>query len=464
MTSIIKMGVIVAASMILMILTVPANSFGFTSPSLQHHNPQHHCNCISASSSFLPTSTTTPSFPFYLFHSKDRKRRATVAALAASVTQLSAKDEDNENDDSSTTSRTTTQTSTAPPPAISTELWLDLRGTAIDPNAAIDYLLEEDTEWSCGGSEDATGSGSSTPAPNTSPLINRILVSDTMMQKIIDNNNNSVEPSLLYIPEESNNMLVESRTDEDNAYGMSFPIGQIQYLPNNLDASMIGGDPMAAMDTVSKGQWIALIDDEKAKGDDSVDDDSKILSTRINAISGFVDIVSAAAATTSTAASLESGLLLGGSDSLLLDGNTDDNGINNDDDDDSRVLILPNTNTILENPLAEADSGSGGGGSTGGIAISCTSKTMIVEIASIYHSLLQQSGVGGIGTTTTESGILIPTSPTSSEEEESDSTNRSSNMSSSSNDGDVIKTAILLPFDVMLWRTAWLLFRGETYL
>ena len=89
----------------------------------------------------------------------------------------------------------------------------------------------------------------------------------------------------------------------------------------------------------------------------------------------------------------------------------------------------------------------------GGIAIACPSKSSVWETASLLQGLQSTSSKT---TVTTASGIIVQQqAPDTDGEGDADDEN--------DDNRSVLRTAMLLPFDVELWRTAWLLM-GEDQL
>eukprot|EP00980_Cylindrotheca_fusiformis_P003291 scaffold743_cov117-Cylindrotheca_fusiformis.AAC.10 len=161
----------------------------------------------------------------------------------------------------------------------SIELWLDLRGTAIHPRAAVEYLQErvlDDPDYD-----------------TDSPIdFRRILVSDNMFQKLLNSGDDyTPESEILYVPKETPTLVAASRA------GLSVPFGALIAMEDSVAVA----DPVTAMETLSGGQWIVLSIEE----DEMEDEDS-----RIAAVSSFVEIASSASGDWASATQSESGLLL----------------------------------------------------------------------------------------------------------------------------------------------------------
>jgi hypothetical protein len=253
-----------------------------------------------------------------------------------------------------------------------TELWLDLRGTAIYPSAAISYLMEQLTDDEYDPYSLAEG------APNP---IDRVLLSDQMFQRLLNAPDHPMEGTeIMYLPDDSGGLVVSSHE------GMSsFPCGKLFEMPR--DSDMVLADPMAAIETIAKGNWVVLVD-----GKSGIDSDSEV--NRVDSIASFLHLAVAAAGGPS---------LVDGSSGLLL---------KSSEYEDTTEL--------------------------GGVAVSCSNKAMIIQLASVVQDMKAGSSMAS-----TESGILIQ------------GTNSDSPSSSPS-----LQTALLLPFDVVMWKTALLIY-GE---
>lgn len=240
------------------------------------------------------------------------------------------------------------------------ELWLDLRGTAIHPGAAVEYLQEQVVDELAGVSD-------------LSSVFDRIIVSGNMFQKLLtsDGDYTEEESEILYVPEDTPAQLALSHG------GLSFPFGSLI----QMEGSMAVPDPITAMETLSGGQWIVLYNEEE----EIEDEDS-----RIAAVGDFVNIATTAAGDWGSTTQLESGL-------LVQTGHSKEEG-----------------------------------GTIGGIAVQCSTKSSIMHLASTI-----ESAVSGRSPTTTESGILIQ---------------------GERGEASPLSFALMLPFDVSLWKAALVLY------
>jgi hypothetical protein len=251
-----------------------------------------------------------------------------------------------------------------------TELWLDLRGTAVHPRVAIDYILEQLREDGSFLSDEAE-----------SGFIDRVLLSDRHFQSLLESSDTYVETSeILYETDDTDGLVALSRNS------LSMPFGILESMPS--DGGPAVADPMKAMQTLSEGKWIILSGEEEEPG-------SKAEILRIEAIDKFLDIASAAkAGNWGSTSEMEGGLLL---------------RADVPSEDESSITA-------------------------GGVAVVCSTKSVVVGLASILQ--VMQSGLS----ISTESGIILQ---------------GSSDGSSSS-----LPTALILSFDVGLWKAAVLVY-GE---
>jgi hypothetical protein len=250
----------------------------------------------------------------------------------------------------------------------STELWLDLRGTATHPKAATDYLLEELQEDGWFLSDEMKAN-----------LIGKVLIADRSFQNLLIASDAYVGTSeILYITDDKNEgQIALSRN------GLSFPFGTLVAMPT--DNAVAVPDPMRALETLTDGRWVVLCNE--AEG---VDSDKDAL--KMEAIGTFLGIASIAWGVQN----LDSGLVL---------------------------------RTASQDEDKAADS------PPGGVAVVCSTKSSVMQLASILQCF--QSGT----TSATESGILIQGSAETSE--------------------PFLPTALILPFDVMLWKAALLVYGVE---
>ena len=219
-----------------------------------------------------------------------------------------------------------------------TELWLDLRGTRLFPSTALQRLEQE----------------LGRPA-----IVDRVVLWDD------GNANNHDKDTDKFVFVSANGIL------SSQPPGLS---GQ------RLSLAECGlTDPMAAMETNSKGGWI-LVDSKHISDNDA----------RISGINTLVELLVAGSA--------------GGSAGVVLLGEP-----------------KKEPSSILE---------------TGGIAWTCPTKADVFHAATTLQSLQSSS-------TTTASGILVPST------------------SLETNDNLRLHSAVVLPFDELLWATAVAVFRGD---
>jgi hypothetical protein len=162
--------------------------------------------------------------------------------------------------------------------------------------------------------------------------------------------------------------------------GQSFPIGKI--LTCDDESSL---DPLLALDTVSQGGWVVIDSDAETN-------EESIAINKEQQVTSLLQFLSSASTPS----------LSSGPGTLFLPGLRVDN--------------------ILASQLR------------GGIAISCPTKTFLMQMA----TALQQFRCNDMLTTTTDSGIMLPTGK----------------MNPRVVNSPALQTALVLPFDVQLWKTA----------
>jgi hypothetical protein len=202
-----------------------------------------------------------------------------------------------------------------------TELWLDLRTTAIHPKAAMDHLEAQ---------------------LGTESFVDRIILSEGVFQNLVDYSD-------LYLS--ASQILYHDTTKDDIFFatgrGLSFPFGRFQSPP--LDATIVVDDPIPAMEVIASGKWLFLGNREENGRDDG---DRETL--RMSAVGTFLDIATTA-----------SGCGLWSLSSVNSSG-----------------LVLPtarNEGKSIER--AETDDA----GSGGGVAVSCNTKSAVMKLASMLQ-------------------------------------------------------------------------------
>ena len=163
--------------------------------------------------------------------------------------------------------------------------------------------------------------------------------------------------------------------------GVSLPYGTVLETPP--DTAVAVEDPMEAIQAISDGRWIVL--------PNQLQEEDPEEAQRIDAIGNFLDIASTATYANWGTKQLESGLLVS-----------------------------------TERDETEPK--------TGGVAVVCSTKSSVVQLASVLQCM-------AIPSTVTESGIILQ----GSEEDAS----------------PPLATALVLPFDLVLWKTASLVYGHE---
>lgn len=216
-------------------------------------------------------------------------------------------------------------------PQKETGLWLDLRQIAMHPKAAIEQL------------ETQIGATS---------FVDRILLSETVFQNLIDFNDMYVTTSRILYQSSENDVLFSCSNQ-----GLSTPFGNVLSAPS--DATMPVEDPIQAIEQISCGKWL-LLETNEGRIDDQVE------SLRIEAVGNFLDIVSSS------------------SDVNIWSPSPETSG-----------LVLPTT-------YAEQESNTS---NFGGVGVACNTKSEVMKLASKLQ--LKQ---GGGSESVTESGIIIQSS------------------------------------------------------
>lgn len=199
----------------------------------------------------------------------------------------------------------------------------------------------------------------------------RVVLTDKGFQNLVKAKDAFVQDyDILYSPSEDPTSIALSHE------GISFPFGEF-LLPNG---SVAVTDPLRAMEVLSEGKWAILGANEANSGENEPFDAAEV--------GNFLEIVSTATHSTTQS---ESG------------------------------LVLKVENNYADAMIRDEEKG--------GIAVFCSTKSSIVELASVVQSL--QSGKS---TTFTESGILIQTTGTEKL--------------------PYLSIALMLPFDVSLVETA----------
>jgi hypothetical protein len=142
-------------------------------------------------------------------------------------------------------------------PSKRTELWLDLRSTAIHPKAAMEYLESQ--------------LGSSTH------FVDRILLSEQAFQNLIDYSDLYIRTSRILYQNSENNAILAATGD-----GLSVPFGRFLPFPSN-NAAVVVEDPIHAIQIISAGRWLVL-----GNENDNVDHEQEC--KRLDGIRNFLEI------------------------------------------------------------------------------------------------------------------------------------------------------------------------------
>jgi hypothetical protein len=199
-----------------------------------------------------------------------------------------------------------------------TELWLDLRQTAIHPKAAMDHL------------ESQLG---------TESFVDRIILSVSAFQNLVDYSDLYLSASrILYHDTANDDIFFATRR------GLSFPFGRFQSPP--LDDTVVVDDPIPAMEVIASGKWLFLGNKEDNGRDDGDRD-----ALRMGAVGTFLDIATTA-----------SGY-----------------GLWSMSSDNSSGLMLP---TVRNEGKSIDQAETNDAGRSGGVAVSCNTKSAVMKLAS----------------------------------------------------------------------------------
>lgn len=322
------------------------------------------------------------------------------------------------------------------------ELWLDLRGTKVTPHVALTYIMQELRDDSFTEDENASrstimlaskvlvssndGTGNNSTKEKQQRHESNKALRDEIAHEIEDEEEIQIEILFTSVDKDRNsvNLCCRRRSEKDECENV-ITIGEVMNIPTGASSSYIG-DPIQALEVVSRGEWLFLDDHSsnikmmKASSQDE----------RIEAVQSLVELVSSGGC-----ASLSS-FSLGGVDE----------------------------NDVIEDGRLNFD---GASARLSGIAIGCRTNADILQIAGCIRSLVTTGGDEGY--TTTESGIYIQASSDDKDEYDTSKDGDKINPSSSSTTismpdedtekGSMIRYAIVMPFETALWKSAALLFR-----
>lgn len=148
------------------------------------------------------------------------------------------------------------------------EIWLDLRDTAILPQAALEHMNEN--QWVA--DEDATSSS----------MIDRILISGSDVAQVVKQMTRDEEniPETLYV--DNQDQTIRSVEDASHIMGAVVALNDDEFT-----------DPLPALDIMSNGGWV-VIDSEEIADEDKRD----------QAVGGMVDFLAAGASSSASSSSL----------------------------------------------------------------------------------------------------------------------------------------------------------------
>lgn len=154
---------------------------------------------------------------------------------------------------------------------LSVELWLDLRDTAILPQAALGHMNEN--QWVTTNDDRTT----------SSTLIDRVLISGSDVAQVVKRmtrDERIIMPEILYVD-------IQDNTIRSVHYATQILGGVVSLTDNEFT------DPLPALDIVSAGGWVVVDSGE------IVDEDK-----RNQAVNGLVDFLAAGASSSASSSSL----------------------------------------------------------------------------------------------------------------------------------------------------------------
>jgi hypothetical protein len=284
-----------------------------------------------------------------------------------------------------------------PQSSSSTELWLDLRGTAISPRVALHHLLKEPAE-----STDAAVEEDVLNLNTHKMKLNRVLVSHLNEEEFTKQSLTNVQMKPVQDMISDGFLVVRDDTEENTAASTDY-CSLIQLVPTSYASQTYAGElitlkdavnlvhPIPAMICLERGGWVVLDPSKIAEETDRMDSVTHI----VNLLSGSLP----SSLQLTTANKCES--------SWITSGETDNLG--------GRT--------------------SGGGG---GIAIVCSSNQDVFNFAHLIESLRSQNDSS---VTVQESGILTVSS------------SQKYQLQADVKVTTRLATALVLPFDLVLWET-----------
>jgi hypothetical protein len=320
------------------------------------------------------------------------------------------------------------------------ELWLDLRGTAIRPQEALDFIqefvLEEfmsdgNSDKNYGGVDggDDDDKEANEYSETMETLVDRVLVSSEVFEHVLDTD--AREMNLVYVvtrnddetKHQQRNLLMESRHETQQ----SFSLGEV--LPSSSSSSSSSSqqqlllDPMAALDIYSRVEIVFVDSNDQIA--DATDDKNVALSSWLDQVEGLVQFLSSVSVQPTAVVDEESSNIYDTGGLLMISGGQKDKSQNRNSSSPSRS-------------------------SAAGIAISCPNKQVFVRMDAMIMSLSFSSGdsIASSTTTTTDSGILIPNAAA-----DEPRFLVAEDFGSSSTAGATTTMAFVLPLDVNLWKT-----------
>jgi len=240
-----------------------------------------------------------------------------------------------------------------------------------------------------------TTSSSSSSSSSSPPLVNQILLSEKIFQNLINSNETYIATAPILYQSSKNDTIFSL-----SSQGLSTPFGSLISTPS--DATVPAIDPIQAIQMITDGKWL-LLGKKEGEEDDLGD---LVESMRIESVGNFLDIVS-------TAAAPELGITLSETKRLVLP--------------KPKRSTQTTSNLQQEGELLR----------NCGVAVTCSTKSAILKLAFKLQLMMKPGTMNSV----TDSGIILET-----------------NVEKSSPTA-TLATAVVIPFDVNLWKIGTLMFK-----
>jgi hypothetical protein len=272
------------------------------------------------------------------------------------------------------------------------QLWLDLRETALFPHEALGFLLDQCLKQRFKGSD--------TQGAILGELIDAILVSPSILDKIVANERSSDSDSdlcdhtLLYVSERTRELVMST------ALQQSVPIGTLQFCDPRTMSDLNITESIETI--VHQDEWLILEIPRSAQSSDSQ-------SWLLKQVSSLLQLTMSSTQTLSAESFEES----------------------------SSGLFLPGLGKESASFMLDTSDEAKVGG--GGIAVACIDRNMFMNMDAILAEHSRSGGDSDVALTSTSSGLLLFPDATDDDE---------------MNEPVRFSTALLLPLELDMWEAA----------